>query len=133
MAEWLVRQRLVKYTSELENDLLPELFRALTGKLSCPLCGHMGIIAQPSEPISDEAWGEARKCELCGVPISLERLDVLPDARLCVACQGHEDRGEAIGPKEYCPRCGSIMTMVLSRGAGVARYLMTCPSCRRSA
>jgi RNA polymerase-binding transcription factor DksA len=131
MTEWLVRERLVKNTSDLANDLVAELFRVSKSKLACPQCGHVGIIAEPSQPIDDEMWGGARKCEVCGASISQERIDALPDVRLCVACQGRDDRGEATGPEEYCPRCGNIMNMALSRGGGIARYVMTCPACRR--
>lgn len=35
------------------------------------------------------------KCEECGSKISLERLDALPHARLCIACKQEEETGAA--------------------------------------
>ena len=131
MAELLRRHRLVKATSDLSSDLLAELFRASAGKLDCPQCGRLGLIASASEPVDGEAWGEARKCEACGAAISPERLEVFHDARLCVACQGRDDRGQLSGPQEYCPRCGNIMVTKLSRGSSITRYVLSCPVCRR--
>jgi predicted RNA-binding Zn-ribbon protein involved in translation (DUF1610 family) len=129
MIEWLSRHRLVKQTSIPEVDLLAELFRASAGRFACPQCGQSGLVTTPSEPLDDEAWGEARKCETCGAPIPPERLDVFPDTRLCVACQNREERGELTGPAEYCPRCGSVMELSQSRKVGITRYVMTCRAC----
>jgi predicted RNA-binding Zn-ribbon protein involved in translation (DUF1610 family) len=129
MTEWLLRHRLVKPTADLETGVLVELFRVSAGKFSCPQCGGAGLIAKPSEPLDDEAWGETRKCESCGAPIPPERLEVFPGTRLCVACQNRDERGELSGPAEYCPRCGSIMELSQSRGSGITRYIMTCRAC----
>jgi hypothetical protein len=131
MVEWLRRYRLIKSTSEPDDSLIAELFRSSAGRFACPSCQLQGLVVSASEPLDDEEWGEGRKCESCGGCISPERLEAFPDARLCVACQGREDRGEPIGPAEYCPRCGSIMVLKQSRGSGTTRYVMTCPGCRR--
>ena len=69
--------------------------------------------------------------ECCARTLPSERLEALPDARLCTACQTKSDHGELNGPAEYCPRCGSVMAVRQSGGAGVTRYVMSCPSCRR--
>jgi transcription elongation factor Elf1 len=132
MTDWLLRHRLVKPASKIENDILIELFRVSSDRFTCPRCGHGGLVANVSESLDDEAWGEARKCESCGAPIPPERLEVFPDSRLCVFCQNREERGELTGPAEYCPRCGSIMELSQSRGAGITRYIMTCRSCGRT-
>ncbi len=79
----------------------------------------------------DEAWGMARKCELCSGVIPAERIEIFPDTRLCVACQQRDERGEIAGAAEYCARCGSIMTLRQSRGTGITRYEMVCPVCAR--
>ncbi len=36
---------------------------------------------------------EFGKCEECGDPISFERLDALPHARLCIKCKEREETG----------------------------------------
>jgi predicted RNA-binding Zn-ribbon protein involved in translation (DUF1610 family) len=131
MIDWLARHRLIKSTSDIDIDVLAELFRTSAGRFVCPQCGQSGLVATPGESLEDEAWGEARKCESCGAPIPPERLEVFPGARLCVACQNREERGELTGPAEYCPRCGSIMELSQSRGSGITRYVMTCRVCGR--
>jgi transcription elongation factor Elf1 len=131
MADWLRRYRLVKNISDGETELLVELFRTSTDRFACPQCGHAGLIASPSEPLDDKAWGESRKCESCGTPIPPARLEIFPDTRLCVACQNRDERGELTGPAEYCPHCGTVMVLKRAGGAGITRYVMTCPACRR--
>jgi predicted RNA-binding Zn-ribbon protein involved in translation (DUF1610 family) len=132
MADLLRRYRLLKSTSDVETNLLVELFRTSASKFACPQCGQTALVASPSEPLDDEAWGEPRKCESCGAAIPLERLEVFPDTRLCVACQNRDDRGELTGPAEYCPHCGSVMVLKRSSGPGITRYVMTCSACRRT-
>ena len=132
MADWLRRYRVVKRTTEADTDLLIELFRTSADRFTCPQCGHTGLIALPSEPVDDEAWGEARKCESCGAPIPAERLEIFPDTRLCVACQNRDERGDLAGTAEYCPHCGAVMMLKRAGGAGITRYIMTCPACRRT-
>lgn len=131
MIDWLLRHRLIKQTSDIDADLLTELFRTSADRFACPQCGNVGLVASPSEPLDDEAWGEARKCESCSAAIPTERLEVFPDTRLCVVCQNRDDRGEQMGPAEYCPRCGSIMELAQSRGTGITRYVLTCRACAR--
>ena len=112
-----------------EPDLLGELFRTAAPRFACPECGTVGLTAGDAEDDDEEDWGMARKCEDCGRPIASERLEVFPDTRLCVLCQAKDDRGEAAGQEDYCPRCGSVMTLRQSR-RGVTRYVMICPRCR---
>jgi transposase-like protein len=132
MTDWLLRSRLVKPASNIATELLIELFRTSAGRFGCPQCGAAALVASPSEPLEDEAWGEARKCESCGATIPAERLEIFPDTQLCVACQNRDDRGELSGPAEYCPRCGSIMVIKRASGPGITRYVMSCPACRRT-
>jgi len=129
MVEWLRAHRLVKSTGELETDVLVELFRTSADKFRCPQCGRTGLTATPAAAEDDEAWGQARKCESCGVIIPVERLEVFPEMRLCVNCQERDDSGELGGIAEYCPRCGSVMMLERSRGEGITRYVMRCPEC----
>jgi RNA polymerase-binding transcription factor DksA len=129
MLDWLRSVKMVRRDAAPEPDLLPELFRAAAARFACPQCEAPGLSVGESDVDDDEAWGMARKCESCGQPIAHERLEVFPDSQLCVACQAQSDRGAATGPSEYCPRCGSIMTIGQSR-RGVTRYVMVCPNCR---
>jgi predicted RNA-binding Zn-ribbon protein involved in translation (DUF1610 family) len=131
MVDWLRAHRLVKSTSDIETDMLVELFRTSASKFRCAKCAHVGLIATRAAEEDDEAWGEARKCESCGSVIPAERLQVFPETRHCVDCQQRDDSGELAGEAEYCPRCGAVMVLERSRGTGVTRYVTTCPACRR--
>lgn len=129
MIEWLREAQMTRRGTAPEAELLGELFRAGAGRFACPQCGAVGLAVEDAAVEDDEAWGMARKCDDCGKPIARERLEVFPDTRRCVSCQGRSDRGEATGPDEYCPKCGSVMSMRQSR-RGVTRYVMSCPNCR---
>ena len=131
MIGWLRRARLLKRDVTPELDLLAELFRASAGKFACPDCGAVGLAVRDVDDGDDEAWGMARKCDGCGRPIPRERVEALPNVRLCVACQSGDDRGEAAGERDFCPRCGSVMVVRQSGGAGLARYALVCPACRK--
>jgi predicted RNA-binding Zn-ribbon protein involved in translation (DUF1610 family) len=129
MLDWLRSVKMARRDAAPEPDLLPELFRAAAARFACPQCRAVGLSVGDADDDDDEAWGMPRKCESCGRPIARERLEVFPDARLCVGCQAQSDRGAVSGPAEYCPRCGSVMTIGQSR-RGVTRYVMICPNCR---
>ena len=131
MLGWLRQVKMVRRDTEPEPELIGELFRAAAGKFVCPECGTLGLAVTSVPEESDEDWGMPRTCETCGKPIARERLDVFPATRLCVQCQGSEDRGETPDAPEFCPRCGNLMTLGQSRSAGITRYVMTCPQCRR--
>jgi DNA-directed RNA polymerase subunit M/transcription elongation factor TFIIS len=131
MLQWLKTAGMVRRDAAPDLDLLPELFRSAAGRMKCPKCGQTGLVAESNrDDTEDEAWGMARKCAICEQPIPAERLEVFPNAELCVACQAKSDRGESTGAVEYCPNCGSVMTMRQDR-RGVTRYVMSCPQCRR--
>lgn len=92
----------------------------------------MSVEHAPDDDV--ELWGDPNPCEVCGKMIPAERLAVFPDSKVCAACQGKLDRGESVGNVEYCPRCGSPMTLRPTRGAGIMRYQMVCSQgsqCRR--
>jgi hypothetical protein len=131
MLDWLRQARIVRRGVEPEQELLAELFRTSAGKFTCPECGKTGLQARTVDDGDDEAWGLARRCEGCQQPIDRERLEALPDTRLCTKCQAGDERGAPSGPAEYCAKCGEIMVTRPTRGAGVTRYQTVCPSCRR--
>ncbi len=131
MLQWLKTADMVRRDAAPEVDLLAELLRSAAGRMKCPKCGQVGLSAEANrDDAADEDWGMARKCAVCEQPIPSERLEVFPNAELCVACQARSDRGEATGTVEYCPHCGIVMTMRQDR-RGVTRYVMSCPQCRR--
>ena len=132
MLTWLKQVRMVRRDAAPEPDLLPELFRSAAGKFTCPTCQVVGLrVADVDDQEDDnEAWGMARACDVCGKPIASERLEALPDATLCTACQSGADRGESFSAAEYCPRCGNVMALRKTT-SGLTRYVMTCPQCRR--
>jgi predicted RNA-binding Zn-ribbon protein involved in translation (DUF1610 family) len=130
MLDWLRSAKMARRGVEPEPDLIGELFRAASPKFKCPGCGAVGLAIRAIEEENDEAWQMARACQACGRPIARERLEAVPDAELCVACQAAADRRPAQGPLEYCPRCGNLMTLRLSRSTGLARYVVACPKCR---
>lgn len=131
--DWLRSLGMLRQEARPEVALVDELFRAAQGRLVCADCGETGLLVTPiDEQAEDESWGMSRPCSECGAPIPAERLELFPDTRLCVTCQSRDERGE-VHPDavEYCPRCGSAMQMIPSRTAGITRYVVACPSCRR--
>jgi RNA polymerase-binding transcription factor DksA len=84
---------------------------------------------------ADEAgeWAQVIVCEICRQPIPDERLEFNPRATRCAACQDAADRGASFAEPEYCPKCGAIVELRVSRGGGVTRYKLWCtsnPPCR---
>jgi hypothetical protein len=123
---------LLKATSDSSPEVIRALYIASAAKLPCPDCEFIGFAASDAPRDDDEAWGQARACEVCRKPIPPERLAFLPETRLCAACQAMDERGETSEhEREFCPRCGTVMQVTPTRGAGVSRYEVRCPACRR--
>ena len=131
-ARWLGRAGKVRAGREPEPAILFELLRVTAPRLACPGCGAVGLAAGPAA--DDEIdWPGPKPCAGCSRPISQERLEAMPGATLCAECQGQEERGGHAGEGEYCPKCGSLMELRLSRAGGITRYAMACtanPPCR---
>lgn len=112
-----------------DPNLVVELFRRSVGKMSCGDCGRIGLkVDIPRE--DEEDWDQRRVCKVCRQPIPLERLEVFPDTDTCVRCREKLDSGDDQSTPDYCPKCGEIMSMSTSGGAGMTRYRMRCPRCR---
>ena len=127
---WLGKARRLRGGRPLEADVALEVLGGAAGELECPGCGAVGLIVQPA--IEDD-WPEARRCAFCNKPIPPERLEALPEADCCAACQQRAERGEAPTEVEYCPKCGAPLALRLSRSAGLTRYVRACtnvPPCR---
>jgi len=108
------RQRLLRELGHLENTVLKRSLRETSGELS-GYSFHMadvGTDAMEREKAFHFASSEGRalldvddalrrlyggnygSCESCGNPIGRERLEVVPHARLCVACKEKEERSQ---------------------------------------
>ena len=108
------------------------LLTVAAAKMACPDCGGVGLSVENAASTDSGDWAEAATCAACGKPIPVERMRALPSTRFCVACQDDEERGTANGEEDYCPRCGAVMELRPSRGAGLTRFVMACPSgCRQ--
>ncbi len=132
VARWLVQARKARAGREPEWDVMVEVFRATGPALTCPRCGAQGLAVGPPRE-DEEDWPEVT-CARCSRPIPKERLEALPGATRCAACQRVEESGGEPGSREYCPKCGSPMVLRLARSSGTARYVMVCtgnPPCRR--
>lgn len=132
-ADMLSRLRvsgMLKRAKDPEPALVVELFESLAYSLGCSACSRWGLIVEV--PPNDEFdWPESRSCEACGAGIPAERLELFPDSRRCAACQQKHESAPDEGEIEFCPRCGSPMTLRASSGSGLARYTMVCAECRR--
>lgn len=128
------RLRLAGHLRRVENptaELVSELLHGVARQLVCPECGAAGL--RISSYQDEDDWATARRCEICRQAIAPERLEALPDAKRCVKCQQAEDSGESKTDVEYCPRCGSLLELRVSRRGGMTRYQLFCtgaPPCR---
>ena len=110
---------------------LLQLAQAARERLLCHACGSGGLTIEPAP--DDDEWGApAKPCAACGAMIPSERLELFPESELCAACQQRIDRGQTPDAHDdFCPRCGTRMTVRQRRGSGIAGYEMICPACRR--
>ena len=136
LTDMLARLRaagLLKRAKDPDVSLVVELLKSNASSWSCAACGRQGLAVEPSrDEFADEDWGDAKACERCKAIIPSERLELFPKATLCRDCQAksEQDNGDT-GAAEYCPHCGDVMQLRRSRGAGISRFVMECPSCRR--
>ncbi len=77
-----------------------------------------------------EFWGETRRCETCGGKIASERLQVLPDTKLCMACAQTEQCATACSTlsDESCPRCGNWLHWI-TRRSSLQNHALSCRHC----
>jgi len=137
-AEVISRLRLVgllRRDGDPDEAILAALLPEAAGRMTCPACKRVGLAADDAEAV-DEAddWQAAVLCEACRKPIDPERLEVFPDSRRCVACQSRAESGEPDDDEpEFCPRCGALVELRVSRAGGLTRYKRFCtgqPPCR---
>ena len=127
---------LLRRESEPDEVALGELLTSAAPRMACPVCKSAGLIASKGddEDFAEDDWQTAVLCEICRQPVPPERLEVLPGVRRCVACQARDESGTLTDDEpEFCPKCGAIVELRVSRGAGITRYKRFCtglPPCR---
>jgi hypothetical protein len=125
---------LFRRSPEPPEDLVREMLRSHGPRLTCDRCGeaYVSIHLGASDPDAGD-WEQVVVCEICRQPIPSERLKFLPGATRCTACQDAADRGANIIEPDYCPKCGAILELRVSRTGGLTRYKLWCtgnPPCR---
>jgi hypothetical protein len=131
LAARLRRLGMLKRDDERDVRYLLQLAKGSRAGIECSTCGSGGVKVDLAEA-ADEWDGPRRACAACGAAIPPERLQLLPDAELCAACQQRIDGGQSPDQHDdFCPRCGTRMTVRPRRGRGIAGYEMICPACRR--
>jgi hypothetical protein len=117
-----------------EESVVATLLVEAAPRMTCPICKEKTLSATPANSAGDGDWLTAVLCEICRQPISPERLEALPGATRCARCQQKSEAGELHEAEpEYCPQCGALVEIRMSRGPGITRYKLVCtgnPPCR---
>jgi hypothetical protein len=125
---------LFRRATEPPEEIVREMLRTHGHRLPCDHCGATGLAIRLGADDSDAAeWEQVILCEICRQPIPPQRLEIVPTATRCTACQDAADRGASQVEPEYCPRCGAILELRVSRAGGLTRYKQWCtgnPPCR---
>jgi Zn finger protein HypA/HybF involved in hydrogenase expression len=125
---------LFRRAKEPPQDLVREVLRNNAHRLPCDACHSASLTVREGVDSGDDGeWEQVVVCEICRQPIPAERLEFKPNATRCAACQDATDRGASFVEPEYCPRCGSIVELRVSRTGGITRYKLWCtgnPPCR---
>lgn len=130
--EWLRGAGRLRRAAKPEPELVDELFGQIVTELRCPDCreGGLEVDSGLGDDDDDDWLPTGRACDRCGEVIPRERLEVFPDTRYCTACQRSVEQGVgAAGAHDYCPRCGSLMTMRTTSSRNRASYQFACTSC----
>jgi Zn finger protein HypA/HybF involved in hydrogenase expression len=121
---------------EPDEQIVAALLMESAPRMTCPLCKEKALFARQSLESDNEAddWQAAVLCEICREPIDPERLEAIPGTKRCAACATKAEAGqlEEIEP-DYCPNCGGLIEVRVSRGSGITRYKRVCtgdPPCR---
>jgi Zn finger protein HypA/HybF involved in hydrogenase expression len=121
-------------SAEPPEELVREVLRSHGTRLACDRCQQPALtIREGAAGDEPGEWEQVVLCEICREPIPAERLEFNPRATRCAACQDAADRGRSFVEPDYCPRCGSLMEIRVSRGEGLTRYKLFCtgsPPCR---
>lgn len=133
----VVRLRLLGHLrrdADPDEGVLAELLASSAQNMTCPTCKSVGLgVSDTAEQDDADDWQAAVLCEVCRQPIPEERLEFAPDAKRCVGCQEMAEQGTLPEEPDFCPRCGSLVELRVSRGSGLTRYKRFCtgdPPCR---
>jgi len=125
---------LFRRATDPPEELVREVLATQGSRLCCDRCNESGLVVRlDTEDAERGVWEQVVVCEICREPIPPERLEIKPNATRCVACQEATDRGRSFVEPDYCPKCGSLLELRVSRGGGITRYKLWCtgnPSCR---
>jgi Zn finger protein HypA/HybF involved in hydrogenase expression len=125
---------LFRRATDPPEEMVREVLAVHGLRLACDRCGKTELKVLLDADESDRGeWEQVVVCEVCRQPIPPERLEIRPNTTRCVACQDAADRGVSFVEPDYCPRCGSVLELRVSRGGGVTRYKLWCtgnPPCR---
>ena len=118
-----------------DEDLVATLFVEAAPRMTCPICKEKQLWrGRRPKTCDDGDWQAAVLCEVCREPIDPERLEAIPGTKRCAACQGKAESGRLVEDEpDYCPQCGAIVEIRVSRGSGITRYKRVCtgePPCR---
>lgn len=127
MLSYLRRLGKFRRSAKPKLDIVQQLFESTAETMPCGECGHIGMQVSVAE--IDDDWGDAKCCERCAVPIPIERLEIFPETKLCMKCQSASDSGSDEQMVEYCPRCGSVMSMQPTTKSGLTGYTLKCGAC----
>lgn len=126
---------LLRREKEPADAVVAELLIDTAPRMTCPLCKEKKLVARQALAEDDaDDWQAAVLCEVCREPIDPERLEAMPGTKRCAKCQGKSEAGtlDEFEP-DYCPQCGAIVEIRVSRGSGITRYKRVCtgqPPCR---
>jgi len=118
---------------EPDEAVVAELLIDSAPRMTCPLCKERKLTAHPAPDDDADDWQAAVLCEICRQPIDPERLDAIPGTKRCAGCQGKAEASVLADEPDYCPHCGSLIEIRVSRGSGITRYKRVCtgePPCR---
>jgi hypothetical protein len=125
---------LLRREPDPDCDVVASLFVDSAPRMTCPICKEKSLSAAPADDADGDGWQAAILCEVCGAAIPAERLAAIPDATRCARCQGLAEAGQlAAVDQDFCPHCGALVEIRMSRGAGITRYKRFCtgePPCR---
>ncbi|WP_146570950.1 TraR/DksA C4-type zinc finger protein [Botrimarina hoheduenensis] len=126
---------MLRRAGDPDPAIVGELLREAAPRMTCPSCKSIGLTAKSAAAEDEELddWQAAILCEACRKPIPTERLEALPSVKRCATCQKRAEAGHTDDEPDFCPRCGALMELRVSRGSGLTRYRLFCtgvPACR---
>ncbi len=124
MHAWLGQADMRRAGTHMDIDMLWELLPVALARVACPDCGAKALKTARSES-EENLWPEAPICVRCRAPIPAERLEALPDVKICAVCQAkQEEHGTVAATEDFCTRCGAPLKWAIK--PGTSRYLLVC-------